>query len=364
MTSYNGNSISYDDLGNRTSYNGWTYTWDGGRHLTGMTNTNGTTISYKYDENGIRTEKTVNGVTTKYTTIDGRITSQTDGTNSLYYRYDSNNELSGVQINGTDYIYVKNISGDVIATANTSGTIVVEYTYDAWGNVTSITGTLASTIGQLNPMRYRSYYYDTETGYYYLKSRYYESTMGRFINSDGANILALGKFYGNNMFAYGLNNPVNEVDTNGYSVTSALLNVVSSVLSIAFAINPATGGLKFWIAVAIGAASFAVTIYDYFKAVDKLNRELKSKKISQSTYNKYLTQDKHWLVVGAAVAIVTTVFTFLGWQRLKVVSAFMKNNFFASAINTIVSICVGHGFSTIMSVTDIVAFMNGNFSWV
>ncbi len=72
-------------------------------------------IPIPYDTSGIRTSKTVNGVTTNYTTIDGRITSQNDGTNFLYFRYDSNNELVGVQINGTKYIYLKNLQGDVIS---------------------------------------------------------------------------------------------------------------------------------------------------------------------------------------------------------------------------------------------------------
>ena len=225
LTSYNGNAISYDALGNRTSYNGWTYTWEGGRLLTGMTNTDGTTITYKYDVDGIRTSKTVNGVTTKYTTINGKITSQTDGTNSLYFYYDSNDELFGADINGTNYIYVKNIQGDIIAITDVSGTIVVRYTYDAWGNTTSITGSLASTIGQLNPMRYRGYYYDAETGYYYLQSRYYEPAMGRFINSDEPSVLALGYSYGNNMFSYCNNNPVNSKDESGALAQIVILGI-------------------------------------------------------------------------------------------------------------------------------------------
>ena len=180
-----------------------------------MTNTDGTTITYKYDVDGIRTSKTVNGVTTKYTTINGKITSQSDGINSLYFYYDSNDEPFSVDINGTNYIYVKNVQGDIIAITDVSGTIVVRYTYDAWGNATSITGSLASTIGQLNPMRYRGYYYDAETGYYYLQSRYYELAMGRFINSDDPSIIVLGNSFGTNMFAYCNNNPTNMVDPSG-----------------------------------------------------------------------------------------------------------------------------------------------------
>jgi len=190
-----------------------------------MTNTDGTTITYKYDVDGIRTSKTVNGVTTKYTTINGKITSQSDGINSLYFYYDSNDEPFSVDINGTNYIYVKNVQGDIIAITDVSGTIVVRYTYDAWGNATSITGSLASTIGQLNPMRYRGYYYDAETGYYYLQSRYYEPAMGRFINSDDSNILFLtgNQILGGNLFLYCYNNPVMHSDPTGYGPAGAII---------------------------------------------------------------------------------------------------------------------------------------------
>ena len=83
-----------------------------------------------------------------------------------------------------NYYYVKDLQGDIVAIANASGQKVVEYTYDAWGKVLTTTGSLASTIGASNPYRYRGYWYDTETGLYYLQSRYYDPTTGRFINAD------------------------------------------------------------------------------------------------------------------------------------------------------------------------------------
>ena len=108
LTSVDGNALSYDNLGNLISYNGYTYTWEAGRRLSQMTNgTN--TYSYKYDDNGIRTQKTINGVTTHYITVDGRFTGQYDGTNTIYFRYDATNSLIGFNLNGTEYIYQKNI---------------------------------------------------------------------------------------------------------------------------------------------------------------------------------------------------------------------------------------------------------------
>lgn len=216
LTSYNGNAITYDEIGNPLSYNGWAFTWQSGRQLKTMSK-DGTSVSYKYDDNGIRKSKTVNGVTTNYTTIDGRITSQSDGTNMLYFRYDKNKELFGAQINGAEYIYVKNLQGDIVSILDTNGTSVVDYTYDAWGKVVSITGSMADTIGQLNPMRYRGYYYDNESGYYYLQLRYYDSNLCRFINADITSAFQLlkGEKLDANFFIYCGNNPVNRFDFTG-----------------------------------------------------------------------------------------------------------------------------------------------------
>ena len=93
---------------------------------------------------------------------------------------------------------------------NATGTRVAAYTYDPYGKVLTATGTMAS----INPLRYRGYYYDTETGFYYLKSRYYDSDICRFINADGYVSAGQG-LLGNNMFVYCLNNPTNYVDREG-----------------------------------------------------------------------------------------------------------------------------------------------------
>ena len=108
-----------------------------------------------------------------------------------------------------------------ILIADEYGSIVVNYTYDAWGNILSITGSLASTIGNINPIRYRSYYYDTETGFYYLQTRYYDPAIRRFINADGY-VNANGDILGFNMYAYCGNNPVMYVDYTGEAFLSAL----------------------------------------------------------------------------------------------------------------------------------------------
>jgi len=115
---------------------------------------------------------------------------------------------------GNAYFYITNLQGDVVGILNSSGQVVVQYTYDAWGNLLSCTGTLATTIGTLNPLRYRGYVYDPETQLYYLQSRYYDPEIGRFLNADAFTSTGQG-LLGNNMFAYCNNNPVGYEDASG-----------------------------------------------------------------------------------------------------------------------------------------------------
>ena len=119
-----------------------------------------------------------------------------------------------VTYNGTTYFYATNLQGDIVAILDSTGAAVVKYTYNAWGNLLTTTGSMASTLGIHNPLRYRGYVYDTETGLYYLQSRYYNPEMGRFINADTYITTGQG-LLSNNTFAYCLNNPVNRTDTSG-----------------------------------------------------------------------------------------------------------------------------------------------------
>ncbi|MDW7658489.1 MAG: RHS repeat-associated core domain-containing protein [Bacillota bacterium] len=215
LTSYNGAAITYDEIGNPLTDGTWTYTWTQGRKLQQTAKT-GTTISYKYNDSGIRTEKTVNGVTTVYNVVGGRVTWEKTGSNNpIYYTYDASGSLWGMQYNGSMYFYVRNAQGDIIRLINSTGAAVVEYAYDAWGKLLSTTGSMASTLGVDNPYRYRGYRFDAETGLYYLQSRYYNPQWGRFVNADG--ILGIrGDINGHNIFSYCKNNPVSNADHTGY----------------------------------------------------------------------------------------------------------------------------------------------------
>ena len=216
LTSIGGQSLTADEIGNLLSDGTWAYTWQHGRQLAGMSKA-GTDISYRYDADGLRISKTVNGTTYNYFYLGDQLVELTWGSNKLHFTYDSTGPLS-VNCNGTEYFYVKNAQGDVTGLVSASGTRVVTYTYDAWGNPLSTTGSLASTLGEQNPLRYRGYVYDTETGLYYLQSRYYNPGWGRFIGTDDVTVLAASLEKANwdkNLFAYCDNNPVSRRDAGG-----------------------------------------------------------------------------------------------------------------------------------------------------
>lgn len=215
LTAYNGASISCDAIGNTTNDGAWTYRWEAGRQLAGMTKT-GTSIAFKYAIDGSRIKKIVGSTATDYYLHGKKVIHQRQGTNNLHFYYDSHGRVSHVSFNNVMYGYVQNVQGDIIAIIDAAGTSVVQYNYDAWGKPISKSGTLASTLGTQNPFRYRGYVYDEETGLYYIHNRYYNPEWGRFINADSV-ISSSTRLLGQNAFAYCCNNPVNFYDKSGNS---------------------------------------------------------------------------------------------------------------------------------------------------
>ena len=134
----------------------------------------------------MRLQKTATGTTgvTKYSLHGKNIVHLTNGKNNRHFFYDARNKPAVVTFNGTAYAYLYNLQGDVIALIDSNGNRVVEYRYDAWSRILSKTGTMANTLGTINPFRYRGYVYDGETGLYYLRSRYYNPEWARFLNAD------------------------------------------------------------------------------------------------------------------------------------------------------------------------------------
>ena len=242
-------SITYEEengvtIGNPLSYfNGTQYTlaWQNGRQLASLSS-GGKSATYTYGADGIRTGKTVtdaSGTTTyQYTTQNGQIARQSWTANGTAYQMDFIYDAAGrplsmyyrsktasqTDFNGDSYYYETNQQGDVTglykitynATTNSlTATRVASYEYDAWGNVTYSTGTMA----KINPLKYRGYYHDAESGFYYLQSRYYDPAIGRFVNADGYASTGEG-FLGYNMFAYCNNDPVNATDSTGTRLTN------------------------------------------------------------------------------------------------------------------------------------------------
>ena len=265
LTSYDGESITYDASGNPTNYLGATLVWEGQRlkSYTPKDASSGHANSYvySYDENGIRTRKTIGNTVTDYyyngTLLMGTVktTTNSDGsttTSKLRFSYDANGKVVAVNYNGNYYYYLRNAQSDIVKLIDKTGATVVEYTYDSWGKLLSTSGSLASTLGKNNPFRYRGYIYDEETGFYYLQSRYYNPEVGRFISSDV--LLSTGQgVLGHNAYAYCLNNPVNREDSNGnWSMPNWLKVTIGAVALVgAVALTVATGG---------GAAAVAVGV--------------------------------------------------------------------------------------------------------
>ena len=207
LTAVNGNAIAYDAIGNPLNDGTWTYTWQNGRQLQKMQKA-GVTAEFVYNADGLRVQKTVNGVATKYTLHGKNIVHITSGTDELHFFYDAQNRPAVVVYNGTAYAYVKSLQGDIVAILDENGNTVVSYGYDAWGAPLWCTGELAETLGKVQPFRYRGYVYDEETGLYYLRSRFYNSSLCRFIDMDCL-------IHSGNTFAYCCNSPASMHDVCG-----------------------------------------------------------------------------------------------------------------------------------------------------
>ena len=221
-----------------TYYNGrdYTFTWTKGRQLASAT-VDGKNVTYTYDMSGVRTSKTVDGTTYHYTTLSGKVMRQQWGNKSLEFVYDDGNQpFAMIYKHGSEaelYYYLVNAQGDVAAILDSSGTMVASYNYNAWGSCTVYNSSDAA-IGDLNPLRYRGYYYDRETRLYYLQRRYYDFANCRFINADG---LFTDGFIGANLFAYCANNPVNTTDPTGnFAITATVALITFGVALVATAL--------------------------------------------------------------------------------------------------------------------------------
>lgn len=273
LVKFNNISISYDANGCPTYYNGRNYTWTKGK-LTrvhcGAAQQPGSLYadckftydaygrrlskSYTYDPNPASTSDysyTYN--TTYYYDNSGRLVreyciekyiSGTTNTRDITYLYDESSIIGAVQTyNGTTgtFYFDRNVKGDVIGIFNSSGTKVASYVYDAWGNCTTRT-IVVNNFSSYNPIRYKGYYYDRETGWFWLSSRYYSPELCRFISPDSVDYLDPSAINGLNLYAYCGNDPINRYDPSGH-----FWDYVFDAAFIAWGIyDLVNGGYKDW----------------------------------------------------------------------------------------------------------------------
>ena len=265
LVSVNGLAISYDSSNplNPTKYGSKWFTFEG-RRLTRLTLTSGY-YDYKYNDQGLRIQKKdYRGITWDYTYDGDKLIYESSPYGKLNFLYDENNMLYGfIKDNTEKYLYIRDNLQNIIAITTLSGEIVVKYAYDAWGKLLSTMGSLASTIGALNPFKYKGYYYDQESGMYYCKSRYYVPDWCRWLNADSSTNLSFLN-YTINLLCYCNNNPISGYDSNGdipkwLSITLKCVATAAIVVA-ACAISVATAGsaAPVIIGVAIGVVTTGI----------------------------------------------------------------------------------------------------------
>ena len=194
----------------------------------------------EYNTSGIRTKRISDEKTYSYIYAGDKLMRMTVGNDTLDFSYDANGMPLTVTHNGTVYYYITNLQGDVMSVERADGGSGAQYAYDAWGNIIAMSGTLA----ELNPLRYRGYVYDQETGFYYLNSRYYDPAVGRFINADSVISYADHSMLGCNVFTYCFNNPINMSDDSARwpklspkTISSAISALVTAVVNVVITIK-------------------------------------------------------------------------------------------------------------------------------
>ncbi|MBL0386934.1 DNRLRE domain-containing protein [Tumebacillus sp. ITR2] len=203
-------SYSYDNAGNVTKNGIYTYTWDdAGRMIQSVNTQTGEVATYLYDNLDRRVQETVGNKTTKFLYDGNSDHVLAEFENSVMTKYYTWGPLGLLGITTYDtngahpYYVVKNARGDIVELRNATGALVYTYTYDAWGALVNSTD-----LTNVNPYRYADYRYDSHDGLYYLMSRYYDPSVGRFLSKDAA--------YAKSSYAYAGYNPNNYVDPTGF----------------------------------------------------------------------------------------------------------------------------------------------------
>jgi RHS repeat-associated protein len=252
LTEHNGQAIPYDAMGNPLKWRDWKNLDWTGRQLDYILMEDYTTawdyeeVTFTYNAEGVRTKKTYFSDTSQEITqneyiLDGdRVLREIrnysymgypneNTETTITYYYNLAGEVIGLRYLDADYYYAKNMQGDILEIYDMNGNLCVTYAYDAWGNILSIGGSMKYSLGRDNPFRYRSYYYDVETGLFYVGSRYYDPEVGRFLNGDEPSVLQLihEEILGSHFYAYCYNNPVSYYDPDGRTPLRHLYGILN-----------------------------------------------------------------------------------------------------------------------------------------
>lgn len=233
-----------------------TLTWEG-RKLKQIGN-----IHFAYNEDGIRIRK-IGTDYIEYYMLDG---SKVVGLQryyekesyNMYFTYDEQGEITGLSCEGKEYFYIRDITGNIIKIIDEDGSCVVQYNYDAWGNFKK-TVNIECLVAEHNPFVYKGYFFDEDTGWYYLKSRYYDPTIRRFINADDCAYLDNQSLNGINLYSYCGNNPVLGYDPEGTWSWKKFWCVVA-VVAIAAVVVAATIATAGAVASAVPALATVATV--------------------------------------------------------------------------------------------------------
>ena len=270
LTKYGNQKITYDSVGNPVKYHdGKKFEWIRGRELSKIILSDDSDVTYGYNQNGLRTHKETNITSTDYEWDEKKLIRETvtyklSGRKyDIWYYYDGNGDIAGFEyneisemnqeLNRKSIYYEKNMQGDVIGLIDSTGAKIASYAYDAWGNVVDTVCYEKNEIPYaLNHITYRGYYFDNESGFYYLQSRYYDAEVGRFINADDVFIIkSKGKdVYKDNMYIYCNSNPVINLDCTGRkakltnkekAAKKIIVNCKTDIIgaSVRYGVNPA-----------------------------------------------------------------------------------------------------------------------------
>jgi RHS repeat-associated protein len=205
--------------------------WQGKRLISYITPTKN--CLYTYDDQGLRLSKSINGNETRYTYFNGLLTIERYNNITIRYRYDANNLVYGFTYedgnNITEFFYDRDVLGLINGIFDSLGNVVVTYTYDAYGNIQGINDTSSIGIGTINKVRYKGYYYDDETSFYYCHTRYYVPHWTRWLSGDDVGYLDPATPSGLNLFVYCNNNPVMYIDQSGNFPVLAFLSLIALV---------------------------------------------------------------------------------------------------------------------------------------